>query len=120
MTYDPAQHHRRSIRLPAYDYAQAGAYFVTIVTNVRACLFGEILDGEMRLSKAGEIVAQEWQRSAEIREEIKLDEWVVMPNHIHGIIFIKESMGGQPVGAHSGAPLRGRAPRSLGVDHRWI
>jgi hypothetical protein len=56
MIYDPDRHHRRSIRLPGYDYAQAGASFVTICTQGRACLFGEIVDGEMRLNEAGRMV----------------------------------------------------------------
>ena len=56
MPYDPERHHRRSIRLKGYDYTQAGAYFITIVTKDRACLFGRIVDGEMRLSRMGHIV----------------------------------------------------------------
>jgi REP element-mobilizing transposase RayT len=73
----------------------------------------------MGLSEAGKIVAEEWQRSAEIRTEIELDQWAIMPNHLHGIIFIKESMdvgahGETSAGAHGRAPLPRRAPRSLG------
>jgi len=114
MTYDPTRHHRRSIRLPAYDYAQDGAYFLTVVTHQRQCLFGEIVDGEVLVSAYGEAVAQEWLRSTQMRHEIQLDAFVVMPNHIHGIAII----GGQTVGAHGRAPLHRaplhRSPRSIG------
>jgi REP element-mobilizing transposase RayT len=111
MTYDERQHHRRSIRLKGYDYSQAGAYFVTVCTRDRVCLFGDVRDGIMRLNKFGHIVWEEWFRSAEIRREIELstDEFVVMPNHIHGIVWIAEQ---QNVGAHGRAPLH-RTPRSL-------
>jgi hypothetical protein len=74
MTYNPEIHHRRSIRLKEYDYATAGAYFVTVSAWGHECLFGEIVDGEMRLSGLGEIVRDEWLRSAEIRKEIILDD----------------------------------------------
>jgi REP element-mobilizing transposase RayT len=115
MRYDPDRHHRRSIRLRGYDYRQPGAYFVTIVTQDRACLFGEVVGEEMHLNELGKIVWEEWFRSAEIRQEIELlpDEFVVMPNHVHGIVWIVES----PVGAHGRAPLHHaplqRLPRSL-------
>jgi putative transposase len=108
MNYDPTRHHRRSIRLPAYDYAQAGAYFVTMVTHKRQCLFGEIVGGQMRLATHGQVVSEQWLRSALVRGEIELDAFVVMPNHIHGIVIMRV----QPmaVGAHGCAPLHGRAP----------
>jgi REP element-mobilizing transposase RayT len=110
MTYDPTRHRRRSIRLPAYDYAQPGAYFLTVVTHQRQCLFGEIVDGRVLLGGHGEAVEQEWLRSTQIRREIQLDPFVVMPNHIHGIVIIGEPID---VGAHGRAPLH-RAPQSLG------
>jgi len=90
MTYDPRKHHRRSIRLKGYDYTQAGAYFVTFVTHDRECLFGEVVDGVMRLNAFGEIVRDEWFRTAVVRPYVMLDpdEFVVMPNHVHGIIWI--------------------------------
>jgi len=82
------QHHRRSLRLRGYDYAQPGAYFVTICTHDRACLFGAVVDGEMRLNEMGEIVREEWFRTAYMRPYVQLNdhEFVIMPNHIHGII----------------------------------
>jgi REP element-mobilizing transposase RayT len=87
MKYDPEKHHRRSIRLKGYDYSQAGFYFVTIVTHNRACLFGEIVDGAMHLNKAGKIARQEWLLLAK-RFNVRLDAFVVMPNHIHAILVI--------------------------------
>lgn len=95
MKYDPEIHHRRSIRLKGYDYTQPGAYFITICTYQRDEIFGEVINGEMKLSALGEIVRQEWFRSAEIRKEIRLfeDEFTVMPNHLHGINWIIESVG---------------------------
>ena len=113
MKYNPEKYHRRSIRLKEYDYSQAGAYFVTVCAWNRECLFGKVVDGEMQLNDIGRIVADEWTRSCEIRQEIELDEWIVMPNHIHGIIIITD------VGAHGRAPLQHdntvlhREPRSL-------
>jgi putative transposase len=89
MPYNPDVHHRRSIRLKEYDYTQAGAYFVTIVTYQREPLFGEIVNGAMNLNPLGEIARREWFKTAELRPYIELyeDEFVVMPNHAHGIIW---------------------------------
>jgi putative transposase len=88
MKYNPQYHNRKSIRLKGYDYSQNGAYFVTICTYQRRCFFGEIRDGKMELNQIGKIVAQEWLKSSEIRQEIELDQWVIMPNHLHGIVII--------------------------------
>jgi putative transposase len=103
VTYDPARHHRHSIRLKGYDYSQAGAYFVTICTQDRICLFGEVLDGEMRLNVLGEIVHRTWNDLPNHVVRIVLDEFVVMPNHIHGIIMIgdQSAVGAGSVGAGS-------------------
>ena len=100
MRYDPAKHHRRSIRLKGYDYSQAGFYFVTICCYQKQCLFGEIVDGVMQLNQYGEIVEKEWTRSPLIRQEIELDKYIVMPNHFHGIVIIN------PVGANGRSPLQ--------------
>ncbi len=83
---------RQSIRLRGYDYSAEGAYFITIVCKDRLPWFGEITDGEMQLSEAGEIVKTEWLRGAELRSEISLDAFVVMPNHFHGIVVIGEPL----------------------------
>ena len=89
----PDLHHRRSIRLKEYDYAQAGAYFITICTHQRENLFGEIADGVMILNEFGQIAHEEWHKTALIRGEIDLDEFVIMPNHFHGIIWIMDGRG---------------------------
>jgi putative transposase len=94
MTYDPEKHHRRSIRLKGYDYTQPGAYFITICTQGRECLFGEIIDGEMHLNEAGQIVVQTWQDLPNHISNVQLDAFVVMPNHVHGIIIITDHAGG--------------------------
>jgi len=106
MNYNPDIHHRRSIRLKGYDYSQAGLYFVTICTQDRECIFGEIIDdcrGTMHraLNEYGRIAEKEWIKTSEIRSNIHLDVFVIMPNHIHGIIRIN----GDPVGAYCNTPL---------------
>ena len=106
MKYDPDKHHRRSIRLKGYDYAQPGAYFVTIVTQDRACLFGAVADGEMELNNAGEIAKAAWNELPEGFPSLGLDAFVVMPNHIHGIIM---------VGAQFIAPTDGLGVTNQGV-----
>ena len=91
--YDPDIHHRRSIRLTHYDYAQAGCYFVTLCAVNRECLFGEILAGEMHLNELGMLVQHEWLQTPVLRPNVSLGEWVVMPNHFHGIVQIDEERG---------------------------
>ncbi len=77
-----------SARKKGYDYSQNGAYFITIVTKNRECFFGDIVDGKMQLSEIGKIVWDEWFASEKIRNHIFMDEFVIMPNHIHGIVII--------------------------------
>ena len=105
MRYDPAIHHRRSIRLQGYDYTQAGAYFVTICTQGREYLFGEIADGQMRLNAAGEIAAATWEWLAAQHSYVELDAWTVMPNHLHGILVLLDvsSEKKKPLGRLIGA-----------------
>ena len=91
MKYNRQIHHRRSIRLKEYDYGQPGAYFITICTHNKQCWFGEIHNSRMSLNQFGKIVTQEWLRTAEIRPEVVLDEWIIMPNHLHGIIAISRN-----------------------------
>lgn len=87
-TYNSGKHHRRSIRLQGYDYAQAGSYFITICTQNRACLFGAIVNGEMILNDAG-LMVEKWFLELENKfPDIRCDEYIVMPNHFHGIITI--------------------------------
>jgi len=92
--YDPDRHHRRSIRLKGYDYTQPGAYFITICTYRRVCLFGQVIEGKMQWNGFGQIARDEWLRTAEIRPNVELDAFVVMPNHIHGIVIISDNRRG--------------------------
>jgi REP element-mobilizing transposase RayT len=98
MTFHPEKHHRRSIRLQEYDYTQPGAYFVTICTYQRQCLFGEIIDGAMHLNACGEIVQACWNNLPNHFPFIELDAFIIMPNHIHGIIILTEQMVDAGVG----------------------
>ena len=86
--YDPEIHHRRSIRLKEYDYSLPGAYFVTVCTHNREYLFGNIVNDEMVLSEYGKIVEDVWYNLTGHYQNIKLDKFIVMPNHIHGIIVL--------------------------------
>lgn len=88
MKYNPEKHHRRSVRLKEYDYSQAGAYFVTVCAWNRECLFGEIVDGEMQLNELGVVVQECWDEIPRHFPNVELDEFIVMPNHVHGIIVI--------------------------------
>jgi REP element-mobilizing transposase RayT len=92
MTFDPQKHHRRSIRLKGYDYSQAGAYFVTIVAYQREALFGEIVHGMVCLNEWGALVENEWRRLEKRFDRVSMDEFIVMPNHLHGVLVIKESI----------------------------
>lgn len=87
------KHHRRSIRLKGYDYSQTGAYFITICTQNRKCLFGDIFNGEMILNKVGEIVKDEWLKTEQLRPNIRCGVFCIMPNHFHGIIVIADGRG---------------------------
>ncbi len=82
------EHDRRSIRLRGHDYSGAGAYFVTICALEGAHLFGNVRDGVMEPNQFGQIVLDEWRRTATIRSYVNLGEFVLMPNHVHGIIWI--------------------------------
>ncbi len=104
MKYDPEKHHRRSIRLGGYDYSQPGAYFITLCTHNRQCLFGDVVNGKMVLNGYGKIVEHCWLEIPQHFEHVELDEYVVMPNHIHGIIIIKN------VGAIHELPLPNELP----------
>ncbi len=113
MKYDPKIHHRRSIRLVDYDYAQAGAYFVTVCAEDHLCLFGNVRDGDMWLNDAGEMVQATWDQIPDRYPAVETDAFVVMPNHIHAIIVLSVGAGpcacpdpiGQPRGV---APTDGR------------
>jgi REP element-mobilizing transposase RayT len=90
MPYNSHHHHRRTIRLTGYDYSQAGLYFVTICVQKHECLFGKIRNGEMILNEYGKIVQMVWDELPQHYKNVELGEFVVMPNHIHGIIIITD------------------------------
>ena len=131
--FDPQKHRRRSIRLPEYDYSQAGAYYVTIVAWHRELLFGEVVNKEMKLNRYGEIIEWEWRELPKRFQFIELGVFMVMPNHFHGILFFHEKVGatrqgltrihdGQTLLPHittdgsNGSPLpQGPKPSSLGA-----
>jgi REP element-mobilizing transposase RayT len=105
MSSNNIRHHRRSIRLPEYDYSQEGIYYITICTQGRKCLFGEIRNGKIALSECGRIVDDWWQNIPERYSGVILDEYVIMPNHMHGIIIIGGYVD-NGVGAIHELPLR--------------
>jgi REP element-mobilizing transposase RayT len=94
LKWDSKKCQRRSIRLKGYDYGQAGAYFITVCTRGREYLFGEVVDGEMKVNEMGKIVRDEWLRTGELRSNFELDAFVIMPNHFHGIIVLQSDCKG--------------------------
>lgn len=121
MTYNPDLHHRQSIRLKDYDYSSAGAYFVTIYTHGRECLFGEIIDGGMQVNDAGRMAEKVWLELPGRFPDVVLDAFVVMPNHFHGILFIVGAPLAAPClelahenkGTASGTPTLGKIMRAF-------
>ena len=87
------RYHRRSIRLPGYDYGSEGYYFLTIVTAGRLELFGTIVDGEMRLSPEGACVERVWSDLPRHYPRVSLDAFIIMPNHVHGILILGPDTG---------------------------
>jgi putative transposase len=113
MEFHPDRPARRSIRLQTYDYADEGAYFVTLCTFHRECLFGEVVKGEMRLNAVGEIAYECWNAIPHHFPGVELDSYMIMPNHVHGIVVITERRGdGVNVGARHAVPLQGSNPPS--------
>lgn len=112
---DGSKHHRRSIRLKEYDYSRPGSYFVTICADNRKCLFGEIKDGQFLFNPVGEMVRKWWLKIPEKFVNVQTDKFVIMPNHLHGIIVLVGAdpcvypMTGEPVrkaqGRHTDSPL---------------
>jgi REP element-mobilizing transposase RayT len=125
MKFDPQKHHRRSIRLKQYDYTQPGGYFVTVVTYHRDCLFGEIVNERMQLNEFGYIAEECWRAIPDHFANVELGAYVIMPNHVHGIIVITDradengmATNSSPfVGARHASPLppRGTKPHSIGA-----
>ena len=114
MKYNPLIHHRRSIRLPGYDYSQAGFYFVTVCSQGRKPLFGQIVDGHVKLNDLGGVVSDSWEWLAKNYPYVVLDEKVVMPNHLHGIIVITDECKGGSRTAPTAALDRGISRKPLG------
>jgi putative transposase len=103
MPYDPARHHRRSIRLAQYDYSLAGAYFVTVCAHERNCLFGDVVDADMLLNDAGRLVQTAWDELPGRFPGVELDGFMIMPNHVHGIVIL------------GGAAIVGTGPGAVGA-----
>ena len=95
--FDPHKHHRRSIRLKGYDYSSNGAYFITVVTQGREHIFGQIVDEEMNVNEYGEIILRWWNEIPNHFQNVELGAFVVMPNHVHGIIFIMNERRGEVI-----------------------
>jgi REP element-mobilizing transposase RayT len=123
--YDPQKHHRRSIRLKGWDYRRPGWYFVTMVVQNRECLFGRVENKKMVLNDFGKICNECWLAIPDHFKNVQLDEYQIMPNHVHGIIVITK-LGDNPgvVGARHVSPLqqqsqqyppRGPKPGSIGA-----
>ena len=111
--------HRRSIRLPDFDYALPGAYFITLVTQGRARLFGEIVNDEMALNAFGSVVEECWEDIHDHFAHVETGAFVVMPNHVHGIIHLYEDTGRgkaclAPTGGQFGKPAAGSLPTIVG------
>ena len=94
MEIKPKKYHRKSMRLQGYDYTFPGAYFVTMVTQLRECLFGKVVDSEMQVNQFGLIVEHAWMDLPSHYPQVTLEAFVVMPNHVHGIVVINECRGG--------------------------
>src|SRR5713101_2968545 len=117
MRFDPDRHHRRSIRLKDYNYAQAGAYFVTLCTYGRECVFGDVIDGEMQVNGYGKIVTACWEEIPNHFVGVGLDAFVVMPNHIHGVVVIANGrqQPPNPRATHASPLHRPRRPQRKSI-----
>jgi REP element-mobilizing transposase RayT len=117
--------HRKSLRLSYYDYSQSGAYFVTFCASQHRQLFGEVQNGEMQLNAVGRVAAAQWKHLEYRFPEIELGEWIIMPNHIHGILIItgkgeasQQKSSALPTrSVNDASPLRltGTRPGSIGA-----
>ena len=112
--YDPNTKHRRSIRLKGYEYSRAGAYFVTLCAQDRACLFGEVVDYESRWNDAGRMIQAVWDEMPDHYPGVETDAFVVMPNHIHGIIILA-ARGAGDRGQPQGVAPTAISPRGTGL-----
>ena len=115
MTYNPEIHHRRSIRLKEYDYSRTGAYFLTVCAWKKENIFGEIKNSEMLLNKYGEIVMKCWDDLPSHYHQAQLDEFVIMPNHVHGVIVIDRTTNNDVTRHSVGAGLK---PDRIDADNK--
>ena len=95
LTTDEALLQRKPLRLRGYDYAEPGTYFVTVTTHDRTCWFGDVVNGAMRLTEIGHVVHEEWSAIPDRRTGVELDAFVVMPNHVHGVVRILSKARGE-------------------------
>jgi putative transposase len=114
MPFNPDKHRRRSIRLPKYDYTQAGEYFITICSFDRSPIFGEIREQRLELNVFGDIVAQVWSGLPRLFSGLELDEFVVMPNHFHGILRLPGQSQQENISQLVGSP-KGTQAASVGA-----
>ncbi len=111
--YNPKLHHRKSIRIKEYDYTNQNWYYITICTKDKQHCFGEIKNGKMILNKFGQIVEEEWLKTKQLRGNIDLDYYVIMPNHFHGIIIIESTAGATHRVARTKAELKANSLGSI-------
>ena len=120
MSFDQNLHHRHSLRLKGYDYHLHGAYYVTVCTHERQCLMGQVMLGSMQLNAVGQVVLDAWAALPARFPDVQLDAFVVMPNHVHGILCIDHDVGAvlapPAPGAASGAPTLPAAGAASGAS----
>ena len=108
---------QKRYRLPEFDYSQTGGYFVTICTKNKETYFGNVVEGDMELSKVGDIAKKMWLEIPNRFEYVIIDEYVIMPNHIHGIIMITDNNFGNTLEGEN-SPISRNAPRRVhGMQH---
>ena len=111
MSYNPLIHHRRSIRLREFDYSKTGSYFITLICRDRHPIFGHIQNGIMCLNEFGSIAYQTWLETTSIRPNVALGDFIIMPNHMHGIVTIKEKSPLSDSTDHQNGPTRFSSPK---------
>jgi putative transposase len=118
MKYNPEKHHRRSIRLKGYDYTQSGWYFITICTHQKSCLFSAIANRQLILNQFGYVASECWQAIPKHFSGVELDEFIIMPNHIHGILIMINNRQGltisKPYQGEFGKPISGSISTIVG------
>ncbi len=114
---DSTLHHRRSIRLKGYDYTQPGAYFVTLLAYQRQCLFCKITNGQVSISPIGQILQDQWLKLPDYFPFLALGTFVIMPNHLHGILILKSVSKEQAPHQQTdeGSGPKGTQPGSVGA-----